>query len=234
MKHHLKIVALIALALMLTLAACARSASRATVNTPTNAGEPSFPFETQDTVSQFATQTAFVSTPQIPVLPTSTGEVQIETPVPAQPESGGGEVANTPTTDQNSGGGVATLPAPTLGPTPVVERPSSYTLQRGEWPICIARRFNLDLSSFFAANGLNMNSKPSAGTTLTIPQSGAWGPQFGSRSLLPHPTSYTVTAGDSVNSIACKFGDVTPEAILNANNLTSGAELQPGTTITIP
>jgi len=90
------------------------------------------------------------------------------------------------------------------------------------------------LSSFFAANGLNMNSKPAAGTTLKIPASGTWSASHGSRSLKSHPATYTVVSGDSVYSIACRYGDVTPEAILAVNGLGSAADVTTGMTLNIP
>jgi LysM repeat protein len=81
---------------------------------------------------------------------------------------------------------------------------------------------------------MNMNSKPAAGVTLQIPASGNWNPVYGNPSLAAHPVNYTVSAGESVYSIACKFGDVTPEAILAVNGLSSAADLQAGTSIRIP
>lgn len=232
MKKYSKILVLVALVLLVTLTACERAASQPPVVTPTSGvGELPFPLTTEDPVSVIATQTAFASTP-LPVLPTGTPEVLVATNTPdavAQPQA---EQAVTATLDANAGGGVVVqVPA---GPTPVVQRPATYALIRGEWPICIARRYDLDLGSFLSANGMNMNSKPSAGTNLTIPASGNWSTsQYGSRSLKAHPVDYTVGASETVNSIACKFGDVAPEVILAVNNLTE-AGITAGVQIRIP
>jgi LysM repeat protein len=116
----------------------------------------------------------------------------------------------------------------------VVSRPTTYVLQKGEWPICIARRYNLDLSSFFANNGMNMNSKPAAGTTLRIPSSGTWSANYGARPLKQHPATYTVVAGDTIFTIACRYGDVAPEAILAVNNLSNASDVKAGMTLQIP
>ncbi|MFZ6021265.1 MAG: LysM peptidoglycan-binding domain-containing protein, partial [Chloroflexota bacterium] len=108
----------------------------------------------------------------------------------------------------------------------------TYTLQKGEWPICIARRYNLDLNAFFSANNLNMNSRPAEGTVLMIPATGTW--SSGPRALKAHPADYTVKAGDTIYSIACDFGDVDPMAIAAANNLQAPYTLKVGDVIRIP
>ena len=143
-----------------------------------------------------------------------TAQAPAATAVPVKP---------TPTTVQPT---MIVVPSATPG------RPATYTLQQGEFPFCIARRFNVDAGTLLSVNGLNMNSHPAAGTVLTIPQSGAW--SSGSRALLAHPTTYTVNAGDSIYSIACTFGDVDPNAIIVANALKSPYTLSAGQTLNIP
>ena len=123
-------------------------------------------------------------------------------------------------------------PPPVTGPIPTLKRPQTYTLQRGEWPICIARRFDLNMGDLLAINGLNMNSKPATGFVMQIPQSGNW--SSGARALKSHPTSYTVVAGDTIYTVACSFGDVSPEGIIAANGLKSPYTLTAGTVINIP
>jgi LysM repeat protein len=118
-------------------------------------------------------------------------------------------------------------------PTPV--RPSTYTLKSGEWLICIARRYNLDLSSFLSLNGYDMSSRPSSGISLKIPSTGTWSTEaYGKRSLKAHPTTYTASSGDTIYSIACEFGDVAPEQIITANNLTTPYTLTSGKILQIP
>ena len=115
---------------------------------------------------------------------------------------------------------------------PTATRPETYTLHHGEWPICIARRYNLDLLTFLEINGLEMDSQPSTGTVLKIPSTGTW--TAGERKLADHPATYTVKANDTIYSIACYFGDVDPEAIILANNLQSPYTVEAGQELRIP
>jgi LysM repeat protein len=111
-------------------------------------------------------------------------------------------------------------------------RPPSYTLQNGEFPFCIARRFNVDPDALLRASGLTSPDIYYPGLTLTIPQSGAFP---GSRMLTNHPTTYTVaSSNETIHSIACKFGDVDPAAIASANNIAASAKLSAGQQLQIP
>lgn len=125
-------------------------------------------------------------------------------------------------------------PVPTMVPiivdTPVV--PASYVLQQGEFPYCLARRFNVDPGTLLSVNGLNENSWVSPGTTLSIPTGSAW--SGAPRERMPHPTTYTVKSGDTIYSIACAFGDVFPESIAQANNMQMPYALTVGQTLNIP
>lgn len=122
---------------------------------------------------------------------------------------------------------------PTNTPLPQPDVPASYTLHKGEHPFCLARRFNINAADLLSANGYTINTSVfSVGTVFTIPNNA--GSFAGERALLNHPTSYTVVSGDTVYSIACKFGDVYPEQIANANNVGLNAELSAGTVLQIP
>jgi LysM repeat protein len=143
-----------------------------------------------------------------------------ETTVEETEESGG-------ESDSEQGGGQEPVTVPEE-----YEVPNKYTLQAGEFPWCIARRFNIDVSALLNANGLNTNSNVYPGTTLTIPKDA--GPYAGARALRAHPTDYTVQHNDTVNSIACYFGDVDPRAIEAVNGLTGSYTLTPGDVIKIP
>lgn len=228
MKSYNKIVLLVAIALFLTLTACTRQASKTTVSPATSTEEAPFPFTTPGGVANFGTQTAIALTPQSAVdLTTATPVVLVSTATPSAEEGGNTE----------TGGGQTVEETPTAGPvidTPVVARPATYSLQQGEWPLCIARRYGLDIDTFFQLNGFNMNSKPSAGTSVKLPASGGWNNSFGSPSLQKHPVNYTVVAGDTLYKIACRYGDVTPEAILAVNSLTSASAIKAGMTLQIP
>ncbi len=127
---------------------------------------------------------------------------------------------------------VSTPSGPTTTPLPPGVRPATYVLQYGEFPYCIARRFNVDPDALLSASGLTSPDVYSVGDVLTIPQSGAFP---GSRALATHPTTYTVVSGDeTVYSVACKFGDVDPSAIASANGISVSAKLTAGQALKIP
>lgn len=126
-------------------------------------------------------------------------------------------------------------PAPTqqpiVVPTATPGLPTTYTLQEGEFPYCIARRFNINPNDLLSIN--NISGFVSPGTTLTIPTDSTWPTEF-ERSLISHPTTYNVVAGDSIYKIACTFGDVDPNDIIAANNLKDPYTLTAGQIINIP
>jgi LysM repeat protein len=221
MKHYTKILLLVTMVLLLPLTACNRSASKAPVASATPTGEAPFPFTTPDAIGTIKTQTAVAQTPMV-IVPTNTPEVVVATVAPTKAPTADNSSSNT---QQEASQNVK---------IPGITRPTSYTLQKGEWPICVARRFDLNISTFFAANGLTMQSKPGVGVVLKIPTSGSWSSNYGARALKAHPTTYTVVSGDSVYTIACKYGDVSPEQILAANSLSSAGDIKAGMKLSIP
>lgn len=125
------------------------------------------------------------------------------------------------------------LLALTASPTPTITvNPGTYVLQAGEYPWCIARRFNVDPKELLRVNGLSSGLVYEPGLKLTIPQGTGGFPA--PRALNPHPTTYTVPQSNmTVYAVACYFGDVDPNAILQANALTSPI-LALGTVLKIP
>jgi len=131
---------------------------------------------------------------------------------------------------------VVDTPTPTPEPTkPVADVnktvPEKYTLREGEFPWCIARRFNLNAVVLLNFNGLS-GSQYKVGQVLAIPDNP--GTFDGERMLASHPTTYTVSANETFYSIACKFGDVWPEEIAAQNGMEVEDALTAGTTIEIP
>jgi hypothetical protein len=108
-------------------------------------------------------------------------------------------------------------------------------LHLGEWPYCLARRFDIDSDTLLAANDLTEQqaSNLSVGYTLLIPVTdiGTFG---GDRSLRAHPTTYNTSSTDTFYSIACAFGDVWPEHIAEANGMDIDKDLQAGMQLYIP
>lgn len=216
------------LIICLLLTACERPASVAPVTSPTSSSEIPFPVATQPQIMRdilAATQTAAAIKGTLATGGLTTGSTSTPAFTYSTPNASGTISLTTSTS----------LPAATataiVYPTPTPGRPGEYTIQEGEFPFCIARRFNVDPTELLSANGLNINSVVSVGKKLTIPQSGSWP---GTRALKSHPTTYVVGYGDTIGSIACGFGDADPNTILAANGLSAGTTLFQGQKLQIP
>jgi len=245
-----KIVQIFLVVLALTLSACTRAASSAPIATATPKANFPKPVATSgmNAIEIAGTQTA-VATSGMPMpkaagteaatqsqgaIPTFTPLAGNQTPIATvdatQP------VANTalpsPTSADAATAVVNNTPLPQVTAAPIV-KPGTYVLHEGEFPYCLARRYNVDPEALLALNGLSSGQSYYApGTSITIPQSGGAFP--GQRALKTHPTSYTVVAGDTIYSIACKFGDVDPMGIVSVNGLTGTYSLTSGSIIQIP
>ncbi len=114
----------------------------------------------------------------------------------------------------------------------VGETPHSYTLKPGEFPYCIARRFDVDPNQLLRINGLSYSTYYYSGTKLKIPQTGDTFP--GKRALRAHPATYTVKSDENIYAVACKYGDVRPEEIAIANGLSEPYKLSNGQELIIP
>lgn len=126
----------------------------------------------------------------------------------------------------------AVASAPTSTSAPVGSRPTTYTLKKGEFPYCIARRYNVDPEALLRSSGLSSGVLYPPGTVLTLPQSGTFPEE---RMLRNHPTTYTVTSSDeTVYSVACLFGDIEPSTIAQNNGISVDAALTAGQTLNIP
>jgi LysM repeat protein len=211
--------------LVLTLGACTRAASTASPQTSAATQPADFPQPVatsgMNIIETAGTQTA-IATAGLPVPTASGGETQ-------QPPVVVVQATDTPNPNAPS----TALPSPTVGvpvvntpvsqPTVQTSKPGSYTLHEGEFPWCIARRFNVDPGELLSLNGLPLDGQTYyAGLTLRIPSSG--NPFPGGRSLKTHPASYVVQSGDTIYSIACKFGDVDPANV--PNTMTTGTTIQ--------
>lgn len=229
---HIKRVLMIffVVAVILGSSGCVKSASKSTA-TPTTEEEESFPVPgtPDDIMSQlesFATQTAMavegpaIITEETPVAPTE-GTAEESAVIDATPTVG-------PTAES-----VVAAPTEPLSviPTSELKVPDTYTVHRGEFPYCLARRFDVNPVSLMSMNGLNEGSILREGMELRIPKNSDFP---GKRSLKNHPTSYTVTSGDTIYTVACEFGDVDPISIAEVNGLSSPYKLTDGATITIP
>lgn len=214
MKKYISVIIILLVATFL-FGACNRSASKTIVPTPTlNVPDP--------------TQGSVIVAEDLNAKATEAAAAEEEAATEeegATDEDGVEVIEEEPTA-------VAATATPEPVEVPDTVRPDSYALQQGEWPICIARRFDLDISTFFSLNGLSMDSRPGVGTVLKIPADGNWSANYGERAYHSHPANYIVKAGDTLNTIACYYGDVSPEQIAAKNGLetpyvvTAGQELQ--------
>jgi LysM repeat protein len=119
---------------------------------------------------------------------------------------------------------------PTTFPTSNI--PQTYTLTDGEYPFCIARRFNIDPDELLRVNGLSNGATFSIPMTLKIPTNVNSFP--GSRAIKTHPAQYIARVGDTIYSIACQYGDVEPLNIAAVNGLSAPYTLTVGAKIQIP
>ncbi len=180
-------------------------------------------------VERFATETALAGMTPIPGLGTETplGITPLVDVATATP------VVNGPTSTATLAVSAATStvqPAATQQPG---TRPASYTLQKGEFPYCIARRFNVDPDELLSLNGISSGTVYYAGLTLKIPQTG--NPFPGNRMLRTHPGTYTVSSADeTVYGVACIYGDIEPSRIAQENGISVDAALTLGQQLRIP
>lgn len=248
-KQRGLLVVFIFIASTMLISACTQSLSAAPVETPTLLPTGLFvsPIPSVENpmamIEEFAKQTAAAQTsvaaggtPGTPQAIVTSGTVITPetgvTPTPGVSTSAPGTPTNAVPTTPAAGLTPAVPSGPTTTPVPAGVRPPTYTLQNGEFPYCIARRFNVDPDALLSASGLTSPDLYYPGLTLTIPQSGAFP---GARMLASHPVTYTVASSDeTVYSVACKFGDVDPASIASANGISISAKLTAGQQIQIP
>jgi len=232
-----------------TASACTQTYSQAPLATPTLISTGLFvsPFPSgQDplqVVASLGTQTAVAKTAVAGgVTGTPSTSVAVTGTPPTSSSGTATSTLGSAVTAGPTGSGASTVVPATKSPTPrstsvistsAVSAPASYTLQAGEFPYCIARRFNINPDQLLSANGITDGSVFQPGKTLTIPQ-GA-GPFPGDRALHDHPDTYTVASSETtIYGVACYYGDAIPQDIASANGLSLSSALTVGQQLTIP
>jgi LysM repeat protein len=233
MFKKVTIIIAIAIAAVLLFTACERSASQPPLATPTSGSTNRTPQPTSmSLVQSWGTTTAIyvqtaVAMGTFTAVPSSETPQTGPTPTPLA-------AVSTPVVPPT---GVATnTPMPGITPVIIVAtatpgRPATYVLNAGEFPYCIARRFNVDPDDLLSLNGLSQGQILQPGLTLRIPQTGSFP---GNRALNSHPAQYTVAVDDTIYAIACHFGDVDPSSIAAANGLSLTSKPITGTILNIP
>ncbi len=220
MVKKISLIFILGLAAMLLLVACQRAASTS-LATPTGTIATAEP-------PGILSQVQMIGTTQM--IQTMTAMSQSITPGDSLPTSTLVGTPNTFTLVPPTG--AATTPV-VIVPTSTPGRPATYTLMPGEFPYCIARRFNVNQAELLTLNGLTSTGLLQPDTVLSIPQTG--NPFVGERSLVPHPGTYTVSSTeDTIYKVACYYGDIDPTQIIAANSLISPYTLQINETLNIP
>ena len=132
-------------------------------------------------------------------------------------------------------------------PNPVGQRPAHYTIKRGDTISGIASRYGLTTASLLAINKLTRASIIYPGQVIKLSGSSiaitpvsqvdpVGDPPSTPPTSAPAPVidnHYTIKSGDTVTSIAARFG-VSIDAILTANGLTRTSIIYAGRTLVIP
>jgi LysM repeat protein len=217
--------------------------------TPTVEGGAAFPEELPadmegvfEAGAQTATAEAIAALPgaeEPTAVPAAGGDTELtpegETPTEAVGAADTTTETETPTATLPVVADATETPVPTNIPSVDVNNlPSSYTLKKGEFPYCIARRFNVDPSELLSLNGISSAASSSLqpGLTLKIPQTGKSFPYDRARNN--HPVTYVVPETTTVYSIACFFGDVDPAKIVSLNSISNPDSVAAGTSLQIP
>jgi LysM repeat protein len=227
------LVLILALAIIFMLVACQRSASQAPLASLTTPTETNVSNAIEQPTG--LGQIELIGTTQM--IQTMTAMAPTVTPIGSLPTitlSGSESIPLEET--QESPPETATTPEDIITPVVIVPtpgRPTSYTLMPGEFPYCIARRFNVNQDELLNLNGLSNSGLLQPGLELSIPQTG--NPFVGNRSLHSHPDTYTVSSSlDTIYKVACYYGDVDPSQIISANNLVEPYTLTINQTLNIP
>jgi LysM repeat protein len=113
---------------------------------------------------------------------------------------------------------------------PVPAGPFEYVVKPGDTLLSIAIEFGVSANDIIAANTLSNPNNLFVGQTITIPN---YQPQTPSTPIPAMPYEYVIQAGDTLLSIAQRFG-VSADAIIQANTLRDANNLIQGQVLFIP
>lgn len=128
-------------------------------------------------------------------------------------------------------------PTPTPIPTPSAGGVIRHTVRQGETLLAIAGQYNVTVEEIQAANNLTgvlIRVGDELIIPVQLPATGVEGePAEASGTTVESRFEYTVTPGDTVVSIAARFGS-SVDAILRANGLSDQDFIRPGDVLVIP
>ncbi len=131
------------------------------------------------------------------------------------------------------------------GPVPIADTSddspavTKYTIRSGDTVGAIAARFGVSTQTLLSANGLGWSSIIYPGQTVTIPGASAVAdatPAVAVSVTVPvvaQSTTYTIHAGDTIGSIAAKYG-LSAQALASANGITLASVIYAGHTLSVP
>lgn len=106
---------------------------------------------------------------------------------------------------------------------------TTYKVQSGDTLSMVAKKLGVSNHDIANLNGFSANAPLMAGQTIKVPASSS---QV-ERKLHNQSVKYTVQSGDTLTSVANKYG-ISVDELANANNMARNAGLIRGKTITIP
>lgn len=130
----------------------------------------------------------------------------------------------------SAGAGSASSGAAASGAT------GSYVVQRNDTLGQIAQKHNTTVAALMELNGITNPDRIAVGQKLIVPGAGSGGQAASQPAATTGTTqtrSYTVQKGDTLLSIARRFG-LTVKQLQAANNITNPDKIYPGQTLTIP
>ncbi len=117
-------------------------------------------------------------------------------------------------------------------PTVAQDNQTTHIVQRGENLYRIALHYGISVDALTKANNITNASRIYAGQTLIIPDYNPAADTVENPTVAGTPTKYTVTYGDTLASIATKFG-MTVDQLMKINNLNNPNRILRGQELTV-
>lgn len=135
-------------------------------------------------------------------------------------------------------GKVSTVANAPATPAATTAKTTTHTVQAGESLTAIARKYNTTVQDVAALNGLSVTDGVLINQKLKVP-AGIKAPTAPVATVKAEPkantqmATYTIQSGDSLTSVAAKYG-ITVAELATANNMSTDAGLIRGKTLNIP